>query len=278
MEIGIFSKTFERPTLKEKLDAIAAHGLRAVQFNMDCAGVESMPDQIDPALSAMIKQEFAARGITMAAVSGTYNMVDPDLEQRRLGLQRLKTLAAACHDMGTSVITLCTGTRDRTSMWRRHPDNDLPDAMRDLVAEVRQAVVFAEEYKVTLAFEPEVNNVIDSARKARQLLDEVNSPYLKVVMDGANVFHKGELPRMREILDEAFALLSKDIALAHAKDLDHDGDAGHLAAGQGLLDYGYYLGLLKQSGYTGSLILHGLDENQVDGCVGFLKEKLAKRA
>lgn len=275
MEIGIFSKTFERPTLTEKLDAIAAHGLRAVQFNMDCAGVESMPDQIDPALRAQIRQEFAQRGITMAAVSGTYNMVDLDLEQRRLGLQRLRTLAAACHDMGTSVITLCTGTRDRTSMWRRHPDNDLPDAMRDLVAELRQAVVFAAEYKVTLAFEPEVNNVIDSARKARQLLDEVNSPYLKVVMDGANVFHKGELPRMREILDEAFALLSKDIALAHAKDLDHDGDAGHLAAGQGLLDYDYYLRLLKQSGYTGSLILHGLDENQVDGCVAFLQGKLA---
>lgn len=275
MEIGIFSKTFERPTLAEKLDALAAHGLRAVQFNMDCAGVAEMPEQIDPALCKQIRQEFAQRGLTMAAVSGTYNMVDLDLEQRRRGLQRLRTLAAACHDMGTSVITLCTGTRDRTSMWRRHPDNDLPDAMRDLVAELRQAVVFAAEYKVTLAFEPEVNNVIDSARKARQLLDEVNSPYLKVVMDGANVFHKGELPRMREILDEAFALLSKDIALAHAKDLDHDGDAGHLAAGQGLLDYDYYLRLLKQSGYTGSLILHGLDENQVDGCVAFLQGKLA---
>ena len=278
MEIGIFSKTFDYPTLTEKLDAIVAHGLHAIQFNMDCAGLESMPDQIDPALSATIRQEMASRRIKMATVSGTYNMVDLDLDQRRLGLQRLRTLAAACHDLGTSVITLCTGTRDRTSMWRRHPDNDLPDAMRDLVAELRQAVVFAEEYKVTLAFEPEVNNVIDSAQKARQLLDEINSPYLKVVMDGANIFHNGELPRMREILDEAFALLGNDIALAHAKDLDHDGDAGHLAAGYGLLDYDYYLHLLQKSGYNGTLILHGLDESQVDGCVAFLEGKLAKRA
>ncbi|MCX6047217.1 MAG: sugar phosphate isomerase/epimerase [Chloroflexi bacterium] len=275
MEIGIFSKTFERPTLTEKLDAIAAHGLYAIQFNMDCAGLESMPDQIDPALSATIRQEMAARQIKMATVSGTYNMIDPDLAQRQLGLQRLRTLIAACHDLGTSIITLCTGTRDRTSMWRRHPDNDLPEAMRDLVAELRQAIVFAETHKVTLAFEPEVNNVIDSARKARQLLDEINSPYLKVVMDGANIFHKGELPRMHEILDEAFALLGNDIALAHAKDLDHDGDAGHLAAGHGLLDYDHYLHLLQRSGYSGTLILHGLDESQVDGCVAFLREKLA---
>ena len=85
MEIGIFSKTFERPTLAEKLDAIAAHGLRAVQFNMDCAGVAEMPEQIDPALCKQIRQEFAKRGLTMAAVSGTYNMVDLDLEQRQIG-------------------------------------------------------------------------------------------------------------------------------------------------------------------------------------------------
>ena len=55
-------------------------------------------------------------------------------------------------------------------------------------------------------------------------------------MDGANIFHAGELPRMREILDEAFALLGEHIAFAHAKDLDRDGEAGHLAAGKGLLD------------------------------------------
>jgi len=113
-------------------------------------------------------------------------------------------------------------------MWRRHPDNDSPDAWADLLASMRQAVQIAEEYGVTLAFEPEVANVVDSPHKARRLLDEMGSPHLKVVMDGANIFHTGELPRMREILDEAFALVGKDIALAHAKDLDRDGEAGHL--------------------------------------------------
>jgi sugar phosphate isomerase/epimerase len=77
---------------------------------------------------------------------------------------------------------------------------------------------------------------------------------------------------MHEILDEAFALLGADIVLAHAKDLDRDGDAGNLAAGQGLLDYGYYLRLLQQSGYTGPLVLHGLNEAQVAGCVTFLRQ------
>ena len=80
---------------------------------------------------------------------------------------------------------------------------------------------------------------------------------------------------MAEILDEAFSLLGTDIALAHAKDLDHDGDAGNRPAGHGLLDYDRYLRLLNQAGYTGPLILHGLKEPDADGCADFLRSKLA---
>ena len=97
-------------------------------------------------------------------------------------------------------------------------------------------------------------------------------------MDGANVFHTGELPRMREILQESIELLAKDIVLAHAKDLDHDGDAGHLAVGQGLLDYDWYLAQLRRVGYDGAIIMHGLSEAQVLGCVRFMREKMEGHA
>ena len=105
-------------------------------------------------------------------------------------------------------------------------------------------------------------------------LDEMGSPHLKVCMDGTNIFHAGELPRMREILDKAFALVGSDIAIGHAKDLDRDGQAGHLAAGKGLLDYDRYLLLLNNLGFDVPLILHGLSEAQVPECVAFLREKM----
>jgi hypothetical protein len=63
---------------------------------------------------------------------------------------------------------------------------------------------------------------------------------------------------MKEILDEAFALVGKDIVLAHAKDLDHDGEAGHKAAGRGVLEYDRYLALLRKYDFKGPLLLHGL--------------------
>lgn len=73
--------------------------------------------------------------------------------------------------------------------------------------------------------------MVDSARQARRVIDEVGSPALKVLMDGANIFHRGDLDRMCDYLAEAIGLVGPDIALAHAKDLDHDGDAGGRAAG-----------------------------------------------
>ena len=274
MKIGIFSRTFVRPTLEEVLDVVSSYAFDAVQFGMECAGVPDMPDHIEDALCDRIREAMTARRIDMAALSGTFNMIHPDMQERDRGMRSLRVLAAACRRLDTSIITLCTGTRDPGYMWRRHPENDSAEAWAALVTSMEQAVRIAEEHRVTLAFEPEVNNVVDSAEKARRLLDEIGSPHLKIVIDGANLFHTGELARMHEILDHAFEILGEDIVMAHAKDLNRDGDAGHIAAGTGLLDYDHYTGLLRDMEFTGALILHSLEEAQVEESLAFVRGKL----
>ena len=276
MEIGIFEKTFKRPSLALTLDAVRVHRIGVVQFNFASAGMPSMPDQIPPERTAEIRAAMEARQITMAAVSGTFNIIHPDETVRRDGMRRLRELAAACAALGTSTITLSTGTRDAANMWHHHPDNTTPAAWRDMVHAMAEIATIGEAFGVRMAFEPEVSNVVDSAHKARRLLDELRSAHVKVVIDGANLFHAGELPRMAEILDEAFALLGDEIVLAHAKDLDHGGEAGDLPAGQGVLDYERYVRLLARCGYTGPLVLHGLEEQHVDACIAFLSGTLAR--
>lgn len=274
MQLGIHVNTFRRPTLEAILDAVAGHKLTCVHFNMAAAGVPSMPERIEDELCDRIVRELAAREISMAALSGTFNMIHPSVDVRRAGLRRLEVAASRARRLGTSLITLCTGTRDHDNIWRYHPDNDTPEAWAELVATMGRALEIAERHDVTLAIEPEVSNVVDSAPKGRRLLDEMGSARLKIIMDGANLFHAGDLPRMHVILGEAFDLLGPDVVLGHAKDLDRDGAAGQLAAGKGVLDYDYYLGLFKKVGFDGPLILHSLTEADVGGCVEFLREKL----
>lgn len=274
--IGILlATTFPSGTLEARLDGAKACGLSCVQMSMACANLPEMPDQIPAELPGKIRRAASARGIAIASLTGTFNMTHPDAEHRRTGLRRLRVLTEACAEMSVSFIHVCTGTRDPNSMWRYHPDNGSPQSWRDMVACMREAVDIARQANVVLAFEPEMSNVVDSARKARRLLDEIASPNLKVNIDPANLFHAGELSRMKEILDEAFATLGKDMVLAHAKDLDHDGEAGHKPAGQGVLDYDRYLALLRKYHFQGPLLLHGLTAAQVPACMAFLRAKMA---
>lgn len=272
IRLGIFAKTFSRPQLEGVFDAVKEHQLDCVQFNMACAGLPTLPDDIAPSLAIRIYEATMSRGIEIAAVSGTYNMIHPDLKVRQAGLRRLRTLASACHGMGTSVITLCTGTRDPQNMWRWHPENASSRAWSDLLSSMGAAVHIAEEEQVTLAFEPERANVVSTAAKGHALLAAMQSPHLKVVIDPANLIIPGDEHRMSQVLDEAFDLLGEHIIIAHAK--DRGTDDTFQPAGGGILDYDQYVRLLRAVAFDGPFILHGLSEGQVDAALQFLRDKL----
>ncbi|HYY29219.1 MAG TPA: sugar phosphate isomerase/epimerase [Chthoniobacterales bacterium] len=271
LTLGLLSREFPSESLDANLDAIAGTGAVSVQFDLASAVAYTFPTELSEETVMAINAGFSERQLTLAALSGTYNMIDPDLKTRALGAEGLDRVIALAPRLGTNVVTLCTGSRDPSSMWRRHPDNDAPEAWVDLLAQIEKAVRVAEEYGVTLGVEPEIGNTINSVRKARRLLDEVKSSRLKIIMDGANIFQRGQLSNMREVLDEAFELLGSDIVLAHAKDLDKDGEAGHVPAGRGRLDYPYYMGLLRKSGFEGSIILHALNPAEAKDRLAFVR-------
>jgi sugar phosphate isomerase/epimerase len=269
--LGLLSPEFTSVSLGANLDAIAATGAVSVQFDLASAVGRTFPTELSKDIVEAIHAGFAERGLTLAALSGTYNMINPDPQARELGAEGLNRVIGWAPSLGTHLVTLCTGSRDPGNMWQKHPDNDTPEAWTDLLAQMEKALTAAEKYGVTLGVEPEVGNTINSVAKAHRLLNEIRSSQLKIVMDGANIFQRGQLPNMRQVLDEAFELLGSEIALAHAKDLDQDGEAGHVAAGRGRLDYPYYMALLKASGFEGSIILHALKPAEAKDRLAFVR-------
>lgn len=271
MKIGIFAKTFRRPTLEALFEAIAGQGIHSVQFNLSCAGLEPLPAaDVPPELVQRITGAAEGAAVELAAISGTFNMAHPDPAVRRDGLVKFETLCEAAARLRIPVITLCTGTRDPVNMWKWHPENDSKWAWEDLVQTLGAALAAAEKHDVRLAFEPESENVVHSARRARQLLDELQNPHLRIVIDPANLISPER--NQQEVLEEAFTLLGGAIAIAHAKDRDKDFRA--CAAGKGILDFEHYLRGLKGVGFTGPLIMHGLEEEDVSFSREFLQRTL----
>jgi sugar phosphate isomerase/epimerase len=276
MRPGIFAKTFARPTLVDALDVVVAAGIDAIRSNLALTGGPSLPPEIPPSVVDEVRAAVEARGLRMAAVSGTYNMAHPDPAVRSVGGERLAALTAAAPGLGTDVVTLCTGSRDPDDMWRAHPDNATAEAWRDSVERIAAALAVAEHHGVVLAVEPEHNNVVADAPAARRLLDEMGSEHLRIVLDAANLVRPGELRAQRDTLRQAFDLLGDAILLAHAKDVRDDGTV--VAAGRGGLDYAVYVGCLRAVGYDGPLVLHGLSEDEVPAAARFVREHLVDGA
>jgi sugar phosphate isomerase/epimerase len=270
MKIGIFAKTFARPTIDELFQAIAGYGIYSVQFNMSCAGLETFPGHVSSELIQGITDAAGKATIELSALSGTFNMAHPDPAIRFDGLEKFKLLSEVAVRLRIPVITLCTGTRDPVNMWKWHPDNDSKEAWNDMVQSIEAALIVAEKNNLILAFEPESENVANSAIRARELLDELRNPRLRVIIDPANLISPER--SQKDVLDEAFTLLRDAIVIAHAK--DRNNDYKPCAAGKGILDFEYYLRGLKEIGFTGSLIMHGLEEEDAPFSREFLERIL----
>jgi sugar phosphate isomerase/epimerase len=270
MRLGIFAKTFPGSDPLTVLRAAKAVGYDCVQYNMACSGLASMPDEISDAIVNDIRNAVMETGVEIVALSATYNMIHPVVSVRENGLRGLGVLADAARQLSIPLLTLCTGTRDAEDQWRAHPDNDTPEAFRDLMSEMAKALKVADG--LHLGIEPELSNVVNSAAKARALLNEMKTDRLRIVFDPANLF---ESPSdQHDIIAEGLELLAPSIALVHAKDRNRAGD--FVAAGTGVLDYPDFLAKLKRAGFTGPVITHGLAAQEAAAVATFLSKQLGR--
>lgn len=271
MELGIFSKTYQGD-LETVLRKMANDNLHFTQLNLISCGMETMPlfysnKTIDGIVKLAKKYD-----IHFAALSGTFNMIDPDEQKKQEGIKRFQILCEIARYLDIPIITLCTGSKNKDNKWKWDDENLSEKAWLELLETTEELLGFAQKYDLILGIETETGNIINTPEKARRYLDYFHNKHLKIIMDAANLFCAEQLQDMKKTLHHAFKLLGNDICLAHAKDLQKLEEIHFVAAGQGILDFQAYLQLLKQYGYNGPLIMHGLREEQVSDSVNYLKE------
>jgi sugar phosphate isomerase/epimerase len=268
VELGIFSRTYP-PGTDTIFAQIARDGFQAVQFNFSSAGLSSLPKDWPEAAIKGVVAGAARNGLTICALSGTYNMAHPDVAARHADRVGFTNVVRAAQFMRAPLVTLCTGSRNATEMWSAHPDNGSREAWAAMRGELDFALELAERHGVSLGVEPEAGNVVGNARIARRLLDEVRSPRLKIVMDAANLLPPESQARQREVVAEAVSLLGSDLALVHTKDVSPTGEA--VAAGRGVVDFRNFLKEVVSTGYRGPLVSHNLPEKDAPYVSGYLR-------
>ncbi len=269
MKIGIFAKTFGGTTPAKVLTEAAAAGFSSVQYNMACSGLSSLPEEISNEAAEAVAAASKNTGVTLSAISATYNMAHPSGAVRKAGRRSFAVIAAKARAMGSSLLTVCTGSRDPNDQWRNHPHNVTSDAWGDMVQEFVHLITIAEREDIYLGIEPELGNVVSTPVKAAALIKEMQSKRLRIVFDAANLFENARAPDVRKLIEQGVDRLSGHIALVHAKDRDVKG--APCAPGKGVIDFEHYFKTLRAAGFTGDIIAHGFLAKEASGVYQLLK-------
>jgi sugar phosphate isomerase/epimerase len=214
-------------------------------------------------------------GVTLAAISGTFNSAHPDPAHRRSYLARFPHLCAVARDLQIGLITLSSGSRDPQDMWRWHPDNATAQAWADSRTTLQALATLAEDHGLMLAVEPEHSNVVGTADQAISMLDQIGSPALKIIYDAANLLdpESYDPAAAAAAITRDITTLGPHIALGHAKELI--AERAPVAPGAGLLPWPLIVQTLHDAGFDGTLVIHGLPEASVPLAVTTLEAALA---
>lgn len=259
IRLGIDANVYSKFPVEEAARRIRADGFRSVLCAYRFADVRFDPLAPDWKAVEKILASFERHEITIAAVFGYVNVVDPNPARRKLGDARLKFLLENAKRLGCRNVSTETGTFNEKSQWLDDPRNFTEEGYLQCRAAFQKWAKVAEDAGAILSIEVYWRNCIDSIERAERLLREVNSPALKLVMDPCNYLRKEDLPRMQPMLDAMFKRLGDQIVVAHAKDVKAAAEGTELpAAGRGVLDYPRYLRLLVQLGRPMDLLLEHL--------------------
>lgn len=256
MQIGVFAKTFPGTHPDNVLAACKSAGFDTVQYNMSCSGLGPLPASISLKKAQQVARASEITGVQIAAVSATYNMMDPDKERRKDGRLAFEAIASSATGLGTNLLTVCSGSMDPHDKWRHHPANNDTRSWMEMCREFEIILDQAQRHNLFIGVEPEQANIVSSAHKALQLLNEFPESNIRIIFDPANLVEGTSPDRQNETIEEALDLLGPTIVLAHAKDRSVDGQIA--PAGAGSIDWSLVLRGLSNIGFDGPVIAHGM--------------------
>lgn len=271
-KLGVCTEEIVRDSVAGVFEAMRNLGLVSAQFTFETICGQLLPLEIKDEWTCEINDARKKTGIELASLNGTFNMISSGDELKN-GLIRFENVARASVPLEAKLITLCTGTRSPDGMWIYHKDNELPDAYRDLCVTMEKLLDMAHRYDVCLGIEIEASNVINTPEKAKQIINDMGSDHLKIILDGANLFHSGDAYKknVHYVLSHAFDVVGDHVMIAHAKDIKETEGISFTSAGCGIIDFDYFANLLDEIGYKGDMLIHGTkSEAALDKAIEFL--------
>lgn len=274
MNIGIRAHDIENRPLEELVREIAGKGLTSVQLALSKSFdiINTELGSLSPGLARYIGNEFSNQHVQIAVLGCYFNMIHPDLVERRKGIERFKEHIRFARDFGCSIVATETGNVNADIIYTE--DNFKEEPFLEVVESVRELVQEAEKFGVIVGIEAGVNHPIYSPSVMKRLLDTIPSNNLQVILDPVNLLTIDTYENQDEIFQEAMELFGDRVVVLHAKDfIIKNNQLTTTAVGKGLLNYDFILKQIKEKKPYINILLEETKEPYINESVAFLKER-----
>ncbi|NMB21190.1 MAG: sugar phosphate isomerase/epimerase [Firmicutes bacterium] len=182
-------------------------------------------------------------GLSITSVAGYSDFTLSDSEFVREQLEGLERYAELAQSLGVKFVRVMGGNAK--------PELSKPEMVSNIIAGFKQAVQIAEKYDVIFALENHGTLVNDGPTLVK-IIEEVNSPYLRLTMDTGNFCWAGN---SLEDAYDYFAQVSPYVVNVHLKDFVYENDeVQFVPLGEGLIDFKKVFNMLGKVDYQGSIL------------------------
>jgi sugar phosphate isomerase/epimerase len=233
MKLGVrsicVSKDFE-----EAMAISVKAGLEGIQITAREANIFQATD--DELLAFKARVESA--GLAVASSGAGPNLVDPTV--RDDSLAKFKKIVHAAAVMGHGLVS---------AEVKALPEGLAPeDGWESCIANVRAVCEMAGSEGVDLCIEPGGPCLVSTTEDLERIIEAVDHDRLRVNFDGGNLWNAGS-----DSVDAARRLASR-VSHVHIKDWSR-ATGREMALGAGEVDYTAILSILRDSGYSGWLVI-----------------------
>lgn len=234
MQFGIRLHDAVEVPIEERLKVVKEQGFSCAHVALSKVIKENSVanSALTPGYAMYLRRLFAKNELDCAVLGCYLNLANPDAQQLKEIQEKYKANIRFAAQLGAGVVGTETGAPNTAYKFEEACWSD--EALEQFINGLRPVVTYAEQMGVLVAIEPVVRHIVCNPVRARKVLDEIDSPNLRIILDPVNLLEIYNYEKQDEIIDQAIELLGKDIAVLHVKDfVIKDGKLISVPVGQG---------------------------------------------
>ncbi len=224
---------------------------------------------MDPHFLLDLADKLKNSGIHVAMIGAYFNMIHPDEEKRKDGVEYFKW----CMETGTVYDCPLTGSETGSAngdKWTYHEYNHTEEAYLRVRETVKELKRYGNLFKARPIIEGAYAHTVYKPELLKRLMDETGIE--DVTVDIFNYLHIGNYGEADRIFNTCMDLFKGHIRVFHVKDFFvRDGRLVQCGIGQGIMNWKYYISRIRKECPDAVLILEGVTGEDIETSIALLR-------